>query len=297
MKKYLLFATAGLGLLASSCYYDPSFGGGGSYGASTTYGVSSFGSGYSSSVFVSTGDPRWAYDPYRYCYYDRYSYRYYDPYRFGYYPVGYCPVAVRGCPHPYNWSGRGYCPPPRSIRSHTLSDCDNRINYYRSANHHWSRNVSTSGSSSWMNSSERSNLHKQSSYNDHRGSNSGNSNWRGDDNRQRPDSRYQNSPPSRGSYNSTLRPQSSSSWNGNSSRPQPQAYVRETPSIQPRPTSGGMFNGMDRNSRQPDVQRNESQRQNFTPPAQQPSRRDNDRSSQNNDRDSDKKNPFRRSGE
>jgi hypothetical protein len=58
-----------------------------------------------------------------------------------------------------------------------------------------------------------------------------------------------------------------------------------------------MFNGMDRNSRQPDVQRNESQRQNFTPPAQQPSRRDNDRSSQSNDRDSDKKNPFRRSGE
>ena len=249
MKKYLWFASACFGLITASCYYDPN------YGGSASYGVSSYGSGYSSSVFVSTGDPRWAYDPYRYSYYDRYSSRYYDPYLNGYYPVGYRPVIVRGCPHPYNWSGRGYCPPPRHVRSHTLSNYHNREQYYRSSNQSWSRNVSSSGSGSWMSSSERSQLQKHAQHNDHSNRKSGSSNWNGSPQRQYPGSNYQSSPSPRssGSMYSQPRSNQSSSWNQRDNPSQTRNYIhtQSTPSIQPRPTSGGMFGGMDRSGRQP----------------------------------------------
>ena len=54
-------------------YYDPGYG----YGYSGGYGVGygNDGRGFSTSVFVSTGDPRWGYDPNCYCYYDCYCYR------------------------------------------------------------------------------------------------------------------------------------------------------------------------------------------------------------------------------
>lgn len=306
MKNYLMFAAAAIGLVTTSCYYDPYTTG------SVSYGASSYGSVYSSSVFVSTGDPRWAYDPYRYSYYDRYSSRYYDPYRNGYYPVGYCPVPVRGCPHPYNWSGSGYCPPPRSISSHTLSNCDNRVNYYRSANHSWSRNVSSSGAPSWMSSSERSRIHQQAT----QSHNSRSSSWNQGGSRSSYGSSYQAPPSSRssrGSIFSSPYPSSSSQWNGSqgrssssSSYSQPRTFVRETPSIQPRPSSGGLFDGMDRSSRPTQsvspsrsfdrTPQQVAPRQQFTPPAPQPSREpvESPRASSS---DSGKRSPFRRFGD
>ena len=289
MKKYLWFASAALGLISSSCYYDPS------YGGSASYGVSSYGSGYSTSLFVSTGDPRWAYDPYRYSYYDRYSSRYYDPYLNGYYPVGYRPVVVRGCPHPYNWSGSGVCPPPRNVRSYNLTNCDNRAQYYRSANHAWSRNVSSSGSGSWMSSSERSNIQKQAVDRGYQGRSSSGSNWMGGSQRPSSGSTYQTPPPSRGGSSMFSQPRGGSSgWNGTSITPPSRTFVRDSrsapqaqaPSIQPRPTSGGMFGGMDRSARQaPSIapsssgrsfDRTPTQRE-YSPPAPQSSNDDNDR--------------------
>lgn len=244
MKKYFWLASAALGFMTNSCYYDPN------YGSSVSYGASSYGSGYNSSLFVSTGDPRWAYDPYRYCYYDRYSSRYYDPYLSGYYPVGYRPVVVRGCPHPYNWSGSGYCPPPRSVRSYNLSNYDNRANYYRSSDHSWSHQVSSSGSGSWMNSSERSDIHQQATrYDSHPQSGSS---WRGGSQGSYRDSSYQSAPTPRpsDSHFSQPRTQSSSSSNQNRGQAQPRTYVQSPPSIQPRPTSGGMFESIDRSGQQ-----------------------------------------------
>ncbi|GAA5120064.1 hypothetical protein JIN84_20920 [Luteolibacter yonseiensis] len=139
-------ALAALTALAStSCYYDPyatttvggSYSSGG-YGDGYGYGGSSF----STSVFVSTGDPRWGYDPYCYSYYD-YSRRcYYDPYLNGYYPVGYRPPVVYGVPHPGGWRpGHGYCPPPRYVSHGYISDYRNREGRYRNSNYKWAREV------------------------------------------------------------------------------------------------------------------------------------------------------------
>lgn len=129
-------------LAVSSCAYDPyysssSYSGG--YGSG--YGSSSF----STSVFVSTGNPRWGYDPNAGCYYDYTRRSYYDPYLCGYYPVGYRPRYVYGAPHPHGWSrGSGYCPPPTRISSHTIVNCDNRAESYRSLGREWSDNVRVS---------------------------------------------------------------------------------------------------------------------------------------------------------
>lgn len=134
----------GLATLAvSSCAYD-------SYFPTSSY-PSGYGSGYgrgygssnfSTSVFVSTGNPRWGYDPYAGCYYDYTRRSYYDPHLCGYYPVGYRPSYVYGAPHPHGWSrGRGYCPPPTIISSHTITNCDNRAESYRELGRDWSENV------------------------------------------------------------------------------------------------------------------------------------------------------------
>ena len=126
-------------LAVSSCGYDPYY--------STSSYSSGYGSGYgssnfSTSVFVSTGHPRWGYDPYARCYYDYTRRSYYDPYLCGYYPAGYRPRYVYGAPHPHGWSrGRGYCPPPTRIRSHTITNCDNRAESYRELGRDWSENV------------------------------------------------------------------------------------------------------------------------------------------------------------
>jgi hypothetical protein len=143
MRKFILPWTAGLGtaisLTFSSCTYDPYYSSaGGYYGDGYGYGGSSF----STSFFVTTGDPRWGYDPYTYCYYDYRTRRYYDPYLYGYYPVGYRPYAVYGVPHPHGWRpGHGYCPPPRTIRNITVVNYRDRESAYRNSDYSWARQV------------------------------------------------------------------------------------------------------------------------------------------------------------
>ncbi len=131
--------TAVISLVSSSCTYDPYYSSaGGYYGEGYGYGGSSF----STSLFVTTGDPRWGYDPYTYCYYDYRSRRYYDPYLYGYYPVGYRPYAVYGVPHPYGWrQGHGHCPPPRTVRNVTVVNYRDRESAYRNSNYSWARHV------------------------------------------------------------------------------------------------------------------------------------------------------------
>jgi hypothetical protein len=244
MKKYLLLGAAVASSLLSSCYYDPFM-----YGnTQTSFGVSSFGNGVNTSFFVSTGDPRWAYDPYRYLYFDRFRSCYYDPFLFGYYPVGYLPVAVRGCPHPYNWSGVGVCPPPRSVRSTTLSRYDNRVSNYNAANYHWARRVETAGSSSWMSTSQRSQLTQRASQARVPTSNENSPSW-------------MNGGLNRGSSNGSIFSSPSPSRSGiapgnwgtspgvRGSTMTPRTSTRQTPEIQPRPTTGGMFGGLDRSGR------------------------------------------------
>ncbi len=141
---------AGISALAvSSCAYDPYYSGGsyssgyGGYGDGYGYG----GSGFSTSFFVSTGSPRWGYDPYAGAYYDYTRRCYYDPYLSGYYPRGYRPRYVYGSPHPHGWSrGRGYIAPPNRVRSYNLTSYQNRTERYRSLGRDWSRNVSTAPS-------------------------------------------------------------------------------------------------------------------------------------------------------
>ena len=135
-----------LALALGSCAYDPNYMAGGSagvgYAEDTGYGdgYGYGGSGFSSSVFISTGDPRWGYDPYCYCYYDYHRRCYYDPYLYGYYPMGYRPMIVLGVPHPYGYS-RSYCPPPTRVMNITLSNYHNRAAAYRSSNYGWAHQV------------------------------------------------------------------------------------------------------------------------------------------------------------
>lgn len=142
IKGLLVGLAAGVAVLAvSSCAYDPYYSGtsySAGYGQGYGYGSSSF----STSVFVSTGNPRWGYDPYAGSYYDYTRRAYYDPYLYGYYPVGYRPRYVVGAPHPGGWTrGRSYCPPPTRIRNHTLNNYSNRAESYRSLGRDWSSDV------------------------------------------------------------------------------------------------------------------------------------------------------------
>ena len=141
-----LFAAfvAGIAALAvSSCAYDPYYSGGssysgGGYGSGYGYGNLSF----STSFFVSTGNPRWGYDPYAGAYYDYNRRCYYDPYLSGYYPTGYRPRYVYGSPHPHGWSrGRSYIAPPSRIRSYDLTNYRDRTSRYQNLGRDWSRNV------------------------------------------------------------------------------------------------------------------------------------------------------------
>ena len=147
MMKNLLLGTATACIAATmvltSCTYDPAYTSvGGSYSTGYGHGYGYGGSGFSTSLFVSTGDPRWGYDPYNYCYYDYRSRRYYDPYLYGYYPIGYRPPILVGVPHPHGWRrGHGYCPPPRVIRNVTVVNYRDRERAYRQSRHDWARNV------------------------------------------------------------------------------------------------------------------------------------------------------------
>jgi hypothetical protein len=166
MKKNLRhWAAAAVGAAAAlaftSCVYDPyyasggygngygngygsgyggGYGGGNGYGYGDGYGYG--GSNFSTSLFVSTGDPRWGYDPYCYSYYDYHRRCYYDPYLYGYYPIGYRPPIIIGAPHPHGWRhGHGYCPPPRNVRNVTVVNYRNREHAYRNSNYGWAKQV------------------------------------------------------------------------------------------------------------------------------------------------------------
>ncbi len=141
----LAVAAIGATMAFTSCTYPYYGSAGGSYssgGYSEGYGYGyGYGSGnFSTTMFVSTGNPRWGYDPYCYAYYD-YSRRcYYDPYLNGYYPVGYRPPVMIGCPHPYGYR-RSYCPPPRYVNNITVANYRNREQAYRGTNYDWARQV------------------------------------------------------------------------------------------------------------------------------------------------------------
>lgn len=123
--------------MLASCYYDP-------YAYNPYPGSYSGGysGGYSGSVFVSTGDARWGYDPYRYCYYDYYRRCYYDPYLCGYYPVGCVPTPVYGCPHPSGWRpGHGHCPPPGNINERWIDRYHDRVAAIQATNYAWASKV------------------------------------------------------------------------------------------------------------------------------------------------------------
>lgn len=146
MKKHLRhWAIAAAGFAAaiafSSCAYDPYYSSvGGSYTTGYGEGYGYGGSNFSTSVFVSTGNPRWGYDPYCYSYYD-YSRRcYYDPYLNGYYPIGYRPPVIVGCPHPYGYR-RGYCPPPSYVHYGNISNYRDREGAYRNSHYGWAKQV------------------------------------------------------------------------------------------------------------------------------------------------------------
>lgn len=129
---------AATGLIAafafSSCAYDPYYAStsvGGSY--SSGYGGGYGGGASSTSLFVSTGNPQWGYDPGCYSYYDYNRRCYYDPYIDGYYPVGYRPPIVYGVSHPYGWRpGNTYCRPPAHVSNVTITNYRNREATYRS---------------------------------------------------------------------------------------------------------------------------------------------------------------------
>jgi hypothetical protein len=141
MKKSLLCLAGAMAALAfSSCAYDPYYGTSYSVGYGEGYGYG--GSSFSTSVFVSTGNPRWGYDPDCHSYYDNYRHCYYDPYLYGYYPVGYRPVVVYGAPHPYGWRpGRSYISPPSRVTNITINNYRDRESAYRSSSYSWAKQV------------------------------------------------------------------------------------------------------------------------------------------------------------
>lgn len=150
MKKNLrLLASAAVGAVASlsltSCYYDPNYSSasvGGSYSSGYGQGYGYGGRGFSTSLFVGTGNAQWGYDPYSYSYYDYHRHAYYDPYLRGYYPVGYRPQAVYGVPHPYGWHrGVSSIRPPGYVSNGILRNYQNRATQYQGTNYGWARQV------------------------------------------------------------------------------------------------------------------------------------------------------------
>ncbi len=142
------WTVAAVGMIASvaltSCYYDPygSTSVGGSYSSGYGDGYGYGGSGFSTSLFVSTGNPQWGYDPYCYSYYDYRRRAYYDPYLNGYYPVGYRPAVVYGVPHPYGYRrGGGYIRPPAYVSGRTISGYNDRAKLYQGTSYGWARQV------------------------------------------------------------------------------------------------------------------------------------------------------------
>ena len=265
MKNSLLLTTVAVSLVLSSCYVPPYYGGSASYSDTYNSGYSSYGGGYSTSVFISTGDPRWSYDPYRYCYYDRYRRSYYDPYLYGYYPVGYLPIPVRGVPHPRNWHGSGHCPPPTIVKVHNLDHYNDRVHNYSNTKNNWSHQVSGGGSSSWMSASQRNQLHVRASQNTQNPSTQPVQGSLLNGGGRKPSN--QSSQPNNDNGPSFLDQSGKGpTWGGEQHQNQgkqpsgnnktPQSPVTNKADIKPRDTTGGVFEGMDRgaNNKAPNSQ-------------------------------------------
>jgi hypothetical protein len=150
MKNYLpLLLGAVAALFSASCAYDPYYSPGVASASYSTGFAPGFGPGFgyghpgfSTSVFVATGNPRWGYDPHCFSYYDFNRRCYYDPYLNGYYPIGFRPPVVFGVPHPHGWRpGRAFCPPPVGVHSVTIHNYRNREALYRRSNYAWSNQV------------------------------------------------------------------------------------------------------------------------------------------------------------
>ena len=143
----------------TSCAYDPYYSSpsvGASYSTGYGPGYGYGGSGFSTSVFVGTGDPTWGYDPTCYSYYNYSSRRYYDPYSYGYYPIGYRPPVVYGVPHPYDWHpGGGYIRPPGRVYDVTLSNYQDREYRYRNSSYGWAKQAKQQPSSSGRQQGDR----------------------------------------------------------------------------------------------------------------------------------------------
>jgi hypothetical protein len=180
-KKLRLWVAASIGaacVFLSSCVYDPAYT---STTVSTSYG-SGYGYGYggnsvNTSLFISTGDSRWGYDPNCYSYYDYRRGAYYDPYLYGYYPVGYRPPIVYGVPHPHGWRPGGhYISPPSRVTNLTVVNYSNRESAYRGTSYGWAKQVrqgpvtssrpesSRPSSNSYYRDSEKTKSYKDSSY-------------------------------------------------------------------------------------------------------------------------------------
>ena len=135
-------SVAGVALWLSSCAYDPNLYTSTTVSSGYGYGYGYGGSTFSTTYFVSTGDPYWGYDPYVRSYYCYRTRRYYDPYLYGYYPVGYRPPVIVGVPHPRGWdASRRWCPPPSRVVNTQLVSYNNRYDAYRRSNHSWSRDI------------------------------------------------------------------------------------------------------------------------------------------------------------
>lgn len=148
-KNFLSLAGAAVGAVASltlvSCYYDPSYSSGsvgGSYNSGYGQGYGYGSSRFSTSLFVSTGNAQWGYDPNCYSYYDYHRRAYYDPYLRGYYPVGYRPPVVYGVPHPYGWhNGGSSIRPPAYVSGGIIRNYENRATQYRGTTYDWAHQV------------------------------------------------------------------------------------------------------------------------------------------------------------
>ncbi len=258
-------AATATAIVISSCAYDP-------FSYSSTSSTYSSGYGRSSTtVFFSTGDPRWGYDPVCRSYYDYTRKCYYDPYLNGYYPRGYRPTIVVGAPHPHGWNpGKKFCPPPRSYSNRSINNYRERAVAYRNLNHSWSKKVHVKSNNGNQQPSWNNRQASNSSWNSHRESE--NSRWNRSNqnnnvssdrysnrsnnsyNRDRSNNRVQVNRPDNNRYRSddrSSRGQSSytSRSNGNQSATNP-SRIRSTPSInQPsnsrasnRPSSNSSFN-------------------------------------------------------
>lgn len=136
----LLLGALAAAVLLSSCTYEPYRYGSRSYSSSSLAYRSS--GAPSTSVFISTGNSRWGYDPHCRSYYDYKLNCYYDPYLRGYYPRGYRPPVIVGVPHPHGWHrGRKHCPPPSHVRDHRIRDYRKRHHHYANLNHSWARSL------------------------------------------------------------------------------------------------------------------------------------------------------------